>query len=134
MSLTLKLFSFAVKVVLNIFLFVCLIQYCNRCEELCAKFEKENDDYSVIMVKALADRLAEAFAEGLHETVRTELWGYCSEERLSPTDLHRIKYKVLYMQWGLLVHNLGCLVLKNDLYRESVRLPATHPSQTTRRN
>lgn len=46
------------------------------------------------MTKALADRLAEAFAEELHEKVRTELWGYCSEERLPPSELHRIKYKV----------------------------------------
>lgn len=47
------------------------------------------------MAKALADRLAEAFAEGLHEIVRTELWGYCSEERLAPSELHGIKYKVI---------------------------------------
>ncbi|XP_057364717.1 methionine synthase-like [Daphnia carinata] len=63
------------------------------CDELCAKFEKENDDYNVIMTKALADRFAEAFAEALHEIVRTELWGYCSEERLAPSELHSIKYK-----------------------------------------
>lgn len=49
------------------------------------------------MVKALADRLAEAFAEGLHELVRTELWGYCSEERLSPSEMLRIKYKVSFI-------------------------------------
>lgn len=67
-----------------------------RCEELCAKFEKENDDYNIIMAKALADRLAEAFAEGLHEIVRTALWGYCSEERLAPSELHGIKYKVMF--------------------------------------
>ena len=46
------------------------------------------------MTKALADRLAEAFAEALHEIVRTELWGYCSGEKLAPSELHSIKYKV----------------------------------------
>ena len=46
------------------------------CDEACEQFEKEFDDYSSIMFKALADRLAEAFAELLHEKVRTELWGY----------------------------------------------------------
>jgi cobalamin-dependent methionine synthase I len=40
------------------------------------RFEAENDDYSIILAKALADRLAEAFAEQLHERVRRELWGY----------------------------------------------------------
>jgi 5-methyltetrahydrofolate--homocysteine methyltransferase len=47
------------------------------------RFLKANDDYSAIMVKALADRLAEAFAEYLHERVRTDLWGYASGENLS---------------------------------------------------
>ncbi|XP_076359039.1 methionine synthase-like [Tachypleus tridentatus] len=63
------------------------------CEELCQKFEKEMDDYSVIMVKALADRLAEAYAEELHERVRKEFWGYCSEEHLDSQELHKIKYQ-----------------------------------------
>lgn len=48
------------------------------------------------MCKALADRLAEAFAEALHEVVRTELWGYCSEENLNHADLLRIKYLVIF--------------------------------------
>ena len=48
------------------------------------RFEKAHDDYSSIMLKALADRLAEAFAERLHERVRREFWGYAPEER-SPT-------------------------------------------------
>lgn len=61
---------------------------------MCAKFEAENDDYNIIMCKALADRLAEAFAEALHEVVRTELWGYCSQENLDRADLLRIKYQV----------------------------------------
>lgn len=45
-------------------------------EALISKFEKEHDDYNAIMIKALADRLAEAFAETLHEEVRKEYWGY----------------------------------------------------------
>ena len=61
-------------------------------EELCKEFEEKFDDYSVIMTKALADRLAEAFAEHLHERVRKEFWGYNREEDLNADDLHRIKY------------------------------------------
>jgi len=61
--------------------------------ELASKYEKEHDDYNAIMVKALADRLAEAFAEFLHKKVRTEYWGYASEENLSNEDLISEKYK-----------------------------------------
>ena len=61
--------------------------------ELASKYEKEHDDYNAIMVKALADRLAEAFAEYLHKKVRTEYWGYASEENLSNEDLISEKYK-----------------------------------------
>ncbi|PHR11695.1 MAG: methionine synthase [Aequorivita sp.] len=60
---------------------------------LAAKYEKEHDDYNSIMVKALADRLAEAFAEYLHKKVRTDYWGYASEENLSNEDLISEKYK-----------------------------------------
>ncbi|XP_065059051.1 methionine synthase-like isoform X2 [Rhopilema esculentum] len=66
---------------------------CFGAEELSNRYLTELDDYSSIMVKALADRLAEAFAEEMHERVRKELWGYCSEERLDSKDLHRIKYQ-----------------------------------------
>jgi len=62
------------------------------CDELCKEFEDKMDDYSVIMVKALADRLAEAFAEELHERVRRELWGYDKQETLEADDLLRVKY------------------------------------------
>ncbi|WP_457581497.1 methionine synthase [Ensifer canadensis] len=51
------------------------------------RFERANDDYSSIMVKALADRFAEAFAERMHEYVRKELWGYAADEKFSPQDL-----------------------------------------------
>ncbi|NND61683.1 MAG: methionine synthase [Flavobacteriaceae bacterium] len=60
--------------------------------ELAAKFEAENDDYSSIMVKALADRLAEAFAEYLHERVRKWHWGYVYGEHLSNEELIKEKY------------------------------------------
>ncbi len=61
-------------------------------EALLDKYEKEHDDYNSIMVKALADRLAEAFAELLHERVRKEFWGYAAEETLSNEELISEKY------------------------------------------
>ncbi len=51
------------------------------------RFERANDDYSSIMVKALADRFAEAFAERMHEYVRKELWGYAPDEAFTPQEL-----------------------------------------------
>jgi 5-methyltetrahydrofolate--homocysteine methyltransferase len=51
------------------------------------RFERANDDYSSIMVKALADRFAEAFAERMHEYVRKELWGYAADETFAPGEL-----------------------------------------------
>jgi 5-methyltetrahydrofolate--homocysteine methyltransferase len=60
--------------------------------ELVKKFEENNDDYSAILVRALADRLAEACAEWLHEKVRRELWGYAGSESLSADDLIREAY------------------------------------------
>ena len=58
-----------------------------------AEFEKANDDYSAILLKALADRLAEAFAERMHERVRREFWGYAPEETLDNKDLIAEKYQ-----------------------------------------
>jgi 5-methyltetrahydrofolate--homocysteine methyltransferase len=49
---------------------------------LAKEYEEQNDDYNAIMVKALADRFAEAFAEYLHKKVRTEYWGYSENETL----------------------------------------------------
>ena len=60
--------------------------------ELCARFEKDHDDYNSIMAKALADRLAEALAEWLHKRVREE-WGYGSGENLSTEDLIQERYR-----------------------------------------
>ena len=62
-------------------------------EELAQKYRAENDDYSAIMVQALADRFAEAFAEFLHHKVRTEYWGYASDEALSNEELIKEEYK-----------------------------------------
>src|SRR6185503_18554447 len=58
-----------------------------------AQFEAQHDDYSAIMLKVLADRLAEAFAEHLHERVRREYWGYAPEERLSGAQLLAEAYR-----------------------------------------
>jgi 5-methyltetrahydrofolate--homocysteine methyltransferase len=52
-------------------------------EKKVAEFQAKNDDYNAIMLKALADRLAEAFAELMHHRVRTDLWGYSSDEALT---------------------------------------------------
>ncbi len=62
-------------------------------EEKLAEFAADHDDYSSIMLKALADRMAEAFAEKLHEIVRKELWGYASDESLDNESLIREKYR-----------------------------------------
>ena len=62
-------------------------------DELVRGFEAAHDDYSAIMAKALADRLAEAFAERLHERVRRELWGYAPDEALSNDDLVAERYQ-----------------------------------------
>ncbi|HUW50748.1 MAG TPA: methionine synthase [Sulfuricella sp.] len=58
-----------------------------------AAFEKNHDDYSAIMLKALADRLAEAFAELMHQRVRREFWGYAKDEALSNEDMIAEKYR-----------------------------------------
>ena len=61
-------------------------------DELCKKYEDDNDDYSSIMVKALADRLVEAFAEYLHKKIRTNIWGYAKDEATTNADLIKEKY------------------------------------------
>ncbi|XP_062938774.1 methionine synthase isoform X2 [Cynocephalus volans] len=66
---------------------------CFGVEELSRAYEDSGDDYNSIMVKALGDRLAEAFAEELHERVRKELWAYCGGEQLDVADLRRLRYK-----------------------------------------
>jgi 5-methyltetrahydrofolate--homocysteine methyltransferase len=62
-------------------------------DEIAERFKRANDDYSSIMVKALADRLAEAFAERLHQRVRKEFWAYMPDEKLSNVELIAEKYR-----------------------------------------
>ena len=61
-------------------------------EALVEKYEKDHDDYNSIMVKAIADRLAEAFAELMHERTRKEFWGYATDEKNTPEELISEKY------------------------------------------
>ena len=62
------------------------------CDELSKKYEAENDDYSSLMVKSIADRLVEAFAEYLHKMIRIKYWGYDEKEKLTNEDLIKEKY------------------------------------------
>ena len=62
-------------------------------EKITKVFKENGDDYSYIMAEALADRLAEAFAEKLHEIVRRELWGYSKDEKFDVDDLLKVKYQ-----------------------------------------
>jgi 5-methyltetrahydrofolate--homocysteine methyltransferase len=62
------------------------------CDELSKKYEAENDDYSSLMVKAIADRLVEAFAEYLHKMIRIKYWGYDEKEKLTNEDLIKENY------------------------------------------
>ncbi len=62
-------------------------------DKVCESYKKDNDDYAVIMLKALADRLAEAYAEYLHLKVRTHYWGYAKDEKLSNEELIKEKYQ-----------------------------------------
>ena len=62
-------------------------------DELIAVFEADHDDFSIILLKALTDRLAEAMAEKLHEDVRKDFWGYAADERLSKKELIYSKYQ-----------------------------------------
>ena len=62
-------------------------------DELAAKYEAEHDDYNSILLKSLADRLAESFAEHMHRLVRTQLWGYHADESLSNQELIKEGYR-----------------------------------------
>jgi 5-methyltetrahydrofolate--homocysteine methyltransferase len=62
-------------------------------DEKAAEYEANLDDYNSILIKALGDRFAEAFAEYLHEKVRTEIWGYTNDENLDKNDLIKEKYQ-----------------------------------------
>ena len=62
-------------------------------DALAANYKKEHDDYNEILLKAIADRLAEAFAESLHEEARKEYWGYAKDENLSNEELIKCSYQ-----------------------------------------
>lgn len=66
---------------------------CHGAEERAKAYEADHDDYNAIMIKALADRFAEAFAEVLHEKVRKELWGYVGDEQLDNEAIIAEKYQ-----------------------------------------
>jgi 5-methyltetrahydrofolate--homocysteine methyltransferase len=65
---------------------------CFGCDDLVKMYEADNDDYNKIMSQALADRFVEAFAEYLHREIRTQSWGYATDENLDEADLLKIKY------------------------------------------
>jgi 5-methyltetrahydrofolate--homocysteine methyltransferase len=100
-----------------------------------AQFLADFDDYSAIMLKALADRLAEAFAERLHQRVRTELWGYAPEEALAVADLVAERYRGIRPAPGYpacpehgvkrdLFRVLGCAEIGMDLTESLAMTPA----------
>merc|ERR1719428_1422122 len=66
---------------------------CFGCEDLCDKYEKQNDDFNKILAQALADRFVEAFAELLHKDIRTKHWGFAPDEKLELEDLLKVKYQ-----------------------------------------
>ena len=74
-------------------------------DEKCKEYEATHDDYSIIMLKALADRLTEAFAELLHEMTRKEYWGYANQEHLSPEEMIQIRYQGIRPAPGMLFTN-----------------------------
>eukprot|EP00501_MAST-03F_sp_TOSAG23-6_P001888 GSMAST32.ASY1.ANO1.1966.1 assembled CDS len=63
------------------------------CEKLVARYEEELDDYKKIMVQAISDRFAEAYAEELHRRIRQKTWGYAKEEQLNHSELLKLKYQ-----------------------------------------
>ena len=69
-------------------------------EHYIQEFEKDHDDYSIIMVKAVADRLAEAYAEWLHEKIRKEYWGFAANEQLAMDDLLMARYQGIRPAFG----------------------------------
>jgi 5-methyltetrahydrofolate--homocysteine methyltransferase len=69
-------------------------------EDYLEEFARDNDDYSAIMIKALADRLAEAFTELLHEKIRKEYWAFASDENLSKEDLFLTNYQGIRPAFG----------------------------------
>jgi len=66
---------------------------CFGCDEEVKRFEADNDDYSKIMVQALADRFVEAFAEALHREIRVSTWGYAPNEEMNPEEFLKVSYQ-----------------------------------------
>lgn len=66
---------------------------CFGCDKEVERHEAAGDDYSKIMVQALADRFVEAFAEAVHKDIRTTIWGYAPDEQLEESDILKIKYQ-----------------------------------------
>jgi 5-methyltetrahydrofolate--homocysteine methyltransferase len=104
-----------------------------------AQFLADHDDYSAIMLKALADRLAEAFAERLHQRVRTEFWGYAADEALSNDELIAEKYQGIRPAPGYpacpdhrvkrdLFRTLGCAEIGMSLTDSLAMMPAASVS------
>ena len=104
-----------------------------------AQFLADHDDYSAIMLKSLADRLAEAFAERLHQRVRTEFWGYAPDEALSNDELVAEKYQGIRPAPGYpacpdhrvkrdLFRALGCAEIGMELTDSLAMLPAASVS------
>ncbi len=103
------------------------------------RFEAAHDDYSAILLKALADRLAEACAERLHQRVRTELWGYAADERLGNAELIAEKYQGIRPAPGYpacpdhavkaeMFRVLGCAEIGMDLTESLAMTPAASVS------
>src|SRR5215208_6389703 len=84
-------------------------------DEAALRFEEDNDDYNAIMVKTLAGRLAEAFAELMHRRVRTESWGYAADENLDNDALIREEHTEKRTFWRLLdvKNNAGITLTEN---------------------
>ena len=91
-------------------------------EERAAAFERAHDDYSAILLKSLADRLAEAAAEWLHQKIRVQIWGYAPEESLSPEMLIEEKYRGIRPAPGYAAcpDHLGKRMLMNLLDAEAL--------------
>ena len=111
-------------------------------EDRLAMFEADHDDYSSILLKALADRLAEAFAERMHERVRQEFWAYASAESLTNEELIREEYRGIRpahgypacpdhtekgILWDLIRPDIHCLLYTSPSPRDGLlsRMPSS---------
>jgi 5-methyltetrahydrofolate--homocysteine methyltransferase len=96
-------------------------------DEYVARFEANHDDYNAIMLKAIADRLAEAFAERLHQRVRKEFWGYAADEHFCKRRAYQRGVCMAFVQLRVIPLNL--IILKNyryGHYSTSRKIPESH--------